>query len=133
MIKYREQVASALRAVAVTSPTSFAWFGTRSRPLSRAVLVGLNPGTARRYLVDGLQRELYRSFYCQGRPIPAQPGRGAAPRSDYAFVQALSDANTGSGGWEPGWRVERVDQGIARVQRAGLSVRARDLRLPGCS
>ena len=124
MIDYREQVASALRAVTVTSPTSYAWFGTGSRPLPRAMLAALDPATSRRYLVGALQRELYRSFYSQGRPVPSQPDRGGPARSDHAFVQALSDANSGSGGWDPGWRVERLEREVAHVRRDGLSVRA---------
>jgi HopA1 effector protein family len=122
---YRDQVAGALRAVAVTSPTSFAWFGSGSRPLPRAVVATLPAATSRRYLIDALQRELYRSFYSQGRPEPARPDRGVPARSDPEFVQALSLANCGSGGWETGWRVERVGRGIVQVERDGLSVRAR--------
>jgi hypothetical protein len=125
MIDYREQVANALRAVTVTSPTSYAWFGRASLPLPRAILAALDPATSRRYLVDALQRELYRSFYSQGRPAPAQPRRGVPARSDYAFARTLSEANSGSTVWEPGWRLERLERGIAHVRRDGLSVRAR--------
>jgi hypothetical protein len=125
MIDYREQLASALRAVVVTSPTSFEWFGNRSRPLPRAVVAALPTAKLRRYLVDALQRELYRSFYIQGRPVPARPDRGVLARSDQAFVEALSVANSGVGGWDPGWRVETVEPQIVRVARNGLHVRAR--------
>jgi HopA1 effector protein family len=133
MIDYREQVASALRAAAVTSPTSFAWFGTRSRQLPRAMVAALPPAITRQYLVDALQGELYRSFYSQGRAVPARPDRGVLPQSDQAFVEALSLANTGAGGWEPGWRVETVEREVVRVARDGLHVRAResDCRAPG--
>jgi hypothetical protein len=120
---YRRQVAEVVRAVTVTSPTSFAWFGARSRSLPRAVLAAVPAATARGYLVDTLERELYRSFYTQSRPVPKQPDRGAT-RPDDAFVRALSEANSGSGGWEPGWRVTRVDRETARVERDGLSLRA---------
>ncbi len=122
---YREQVATALRAVAVTSPTSFDWFGVGSRPLPRAVVAALPRSRARQYLIDGLQRELYRSFYSQGRPVPSRPDRGVPARSDPDFVRALSHANRGSGGWEPGWRAERVERETLQVERRGLSVRAR--------
>jgi HopA1 effector protein family len=125
MMDYREQVADALRAVEVTSPTSYAWFGTGPRPLPRAVAAALPAATSRGYLVDALQHELYRSFYCQGRPVPARADRAVPTRADGAFVRALSEANTGVGGWEPGWRVERLEPGIAQVGRNGLTVRAR--------
>jgi HopA1 effector protein family len=133
MIDYREQLASALRAVAVTSPTSFAWFGTGSPPLPRAVAAALPPAESRQYLIDALQRELYRSFYSPGRPVPARPGRGVPARPDQAFVEALSRANTGAGGWEQGWRVETVEGEIVGVARNGLHVRARasDCRAAG--
>jgi len=133
MTGYREQLARALRAVAVTSPTSYAWFGNRSRPLPRAVISALPPGAARVYLVGALERELYRSFYSQGKPVPVKPGRAVAARPDAAFVEALSRANCGAGGWEPGWRVEGVEHGIVRVERGGLRVRARaaDCRVVG--
>jgi hypothetical protein len=133
MTGYREQLASALRAVAVTSPTSYSWFGARSPRLPRAVLTALAPATARQYLVDALQRELYRSFYTQGTPMPARSDRGVPARADRAFVEALSRANAGAGGWDPGWRVERVEHGMAQVERGGLLIRARvtDCRAAG--
>jgi hypothetical protein len=135
MIDYREQLASALRAAAVTSPTSFAWFGTRSRRLPSAVVAALPPATTRQYLVDALRGELYRSFYSQGRPLPARPDRGVLASSDQAFVEALSLANSGAGGWEPGWRVETVEREVVRVARDGLHVRVRasDCRAAGDS
>ena len=40
------------------------------------------PRTRARYLIDGLESELYRSFYTQGRPVPVQPG--AAPDGSIA-------------------------------------------------
>lgn len=125
MTGYHEQLVRVLRAVTVTSPTSYAWFGNGSRPLPRAVIAALPPDGARAYLVGALERELYRSFYSQGRPVPVRPGRAAAARPDDAFVEALSRANCGAGGWEPGWRVEGVEQGIVRVERNGLRIRTR--------
>jgi HopA1 effector protein family len=122
---YREQLAHALRAAAVTSPTSFAWFGSSSRPLPGRLAAALPPDTLRAYLVDALGRELYRSFYSQGRPVPAQRDRGAPARPDDAFVGGLSAANTGSGGWEAGWKIRWAERGIVEVERSGLRVRAR--------
>jgi hypothetical protein len=122
MIGYREQVESALRAVAVTSATSYTWFGRRSRPLPRAVTSALAPDSARALLIDGLQNELYRSFYTKGRPVPVST-TGAPACSDQAFVEALSDANSGTGGWQPGWRAERVEHGTVLVVRNGLHAR----------
>jgi hypothetical protein len=125
MIDYREQLASALRAVAVTSPTSFSWFGNPSRPLPQAVVSALPPATRRQYLVGSLQGELYRSFYTQGKPVPTRRADDAAARPDEGFVEALSLANAGAGGWDSGWRVENVEPEFVRVAKNGLYVRVR--------
>ena len=123
VIRYREQLVTALRAVAVTSSTSYAWFGSASRPLPGALRSALTPDAEREYLVHAIERELYRSFYTQGRPVPRSPVGVVAPPSDDAFAEALSRANTGAGGWEPGWRIETVERGgTARVERGGLRV-----------
>jgi hypothetical protein len=121
MSGYRRQVESVLRAVAVTSATSYAWFGRRSRPLPPAVASALTHGHAREFLIACLQDELYRSFYTQGEPVPVSTS-GVPARQDQGLVDALSRANSGSGGWQPGWRVERVGPGTVLVVRHGLHV-----------
>jgi hypothetical protein len=132
MTGHRAQVADALRAARITSSTSFAWFGARSRPLPPSLVASAPPATARRYLVDTLERALYRSFYTQGGPVPAQPDRGGSTRADDGFVRRLSAANHGSGGWEPGWTVTRVERQTVHVESGGLSVNASvaDCRAP---
>jgi HopA1 effector protein family len=131
MTGYRDQLAQALRAVAVTSPTSYSWFGRRSRPLPEAVRAALGADTAREYLIGLLEHELYRSFYTQGRPVPES--MIDSTRADLEFVDALSRANTGVGGWEPGWRVEALEHRFLVVTRNGLRVRvhAADCGPPG--
>ena len=56
MSRYRLQVEAALGAAEVTSPTSFSWFGRRSRPLPRALAAEHDAESSRELLVDGLQR-----------------------------------------------------------------------------
>ena len=124
MIDYREQVALALRVAAVASTTSYSWFGRRSRPLPAAVRSALPAGAARAYLVHELEGVLYRSFYSQGAPIPVTAHAPMPARPDPAFVDALSRANTGEGGWQSGWRVERVEPLGVVVAHDGLLVRA---------
>jgi type III HopA1-like effector protein len=123
MTAYREQVQSALRAVAVTSPTSYAWFGRRSRPLRPTVAASLAPDSVREVLIHGLQNELYRSFYTFGRPMPVSRN-GAPGRTDRALVAALSRNNFGTGGWQSGWRAERVERGTVLIVANGLRARA---------
>jgi hypothetical protein len=127
LIPFREQVALALPAVAVRSATSYAWFGCPSRPLPRAVASAFPPGAEREYLIARIEQELYRSFYTQSRAMPYRPGNVAPGNPDAVFVQALSTANTGRGGWDAGWRVESVEGTDLQVARRGLRVRVRSL------
>ena len=63
----------------------------------------------RSYLVAGLREELYRSFYCHGRPVPARWGNRGPSAADWWLTQAMSEANSGLGSWDPGWTVLRID------------------------
>lgn len=120
MSHYREQVELALRAVAVRSSTSYAWFGRASRPLPRTRTMAYDAAALREYLVGRLEAELYRSFYSRGRPVPFRPGDAPPVRPDAAFVGVLSACNGGHGGWDPGWRVEAADGSTLRVARDGF-------------
>jgi hypothetical protein len=121
MIDYRQQLADALRAVEITSTTSYSWFGRRSPSLPAGLEVAISSEAAREHLTGLLERELYGSFFTQGRPVPAAPYR-AVGGADRTFVEALSRANRGVGGWEPGWRVEGAGRVLAKD---GLRVRVR--------
>jgi hypothetical protein len=103
MSRYRDQVAGALGAVTILGPARYAWLG---RP-SRRFPAGLDGPGRRGYLVACLREELYCSFYCQGRPVPAQWGEASPDFPDPELASALSAANCGSGSWEPGWTVQR--------------------------
>lgn len=121
MIRYRDQLADALRAVTVTLPASYAWYGVGSGPPPAASSA---PDALREHLVARLGHELYRSFYTKGRPEPRDPARVRPARSDPAFVAALSAANTSAGGWDPGWRIDAVEDGVVRLAGRGLRVHA---------
>ena len=124
MSEFREQVAEALRAVRVTSPTSYAWFGRLAPPLKRAVRSSLEPPAARQYLVARLERALYQSFYLQGVPRPKIPDDAVVAGADPTFVAGLSHANAGTGGWGRRWRVVEVaDDGAVVAERDGLRLR----------
>ena len=132
MTGHRARLADALRAVSVTE-TSYAWFGRPSRPLPPDLAAAVGPDAARASLVGALERELYRSFYTQGRAVPETPDRPAPVRPDRDFAAALSAANAGAGGWEPGWRVQTWEAETAIVALDGIAVRARtaDCRTDG--
>jgi hypothetical protein len=119
MSSCREQVADALRAVRVTSSTSFEWFGEPAAPLWRAVRSALSPLAARELLVTRLAGELYDSFFTQGAPAPRNADAGHTSGGDPAFVAALSAANAGTGGWSDGWRVVDADGDAVVIQRGG--------------
>jgi hypothetical protein len=106
------------------TPTSYAWFGRRSRPLPPDLLAAVGPDAARASLVEALQRELYLSFYTQGRAVPETPERPAPARPDRDFAATLSAANASAGGWQPGWRVQAWGVDTAVVARDGIAVRA---------
>jgi hypothetical protein len=131
MTIFRAQVAEAVRAVRVISPTSFEWFGQPAPPLRRGVRAALSPPAARELLVTRLAGELYEWFFTQGAPVPRITDDAPLDRGDPAFVAALSGANAGTGGWSNGWRVVDAGDGdVLVVQRHGLRLRsaASDLR-----
>ena len=121
--RYRDQVAAALGAVTIRGPTRYAWLGHASRPLPASLDAVLDDGERRSYLVSTLREELYASFYCHGRPVPARGGRSRAGRRPLADRGDVAGQH-GGGGWEPGWTVERVDgDGGRRRDRAPADAR----------
>jgi hypothetical protein len=119
---YRALLASALAAVRVQSPTSYSWFGRRNPPLPRTIGNAINPDEARAYLLHVLQLELYGHLYCPGAATPAdkvESGVRCRP-TPTPFLAALSEANTGMGSREPGWRVHAIEGDQIVVERRGL-------------
>ena len=130
MTAYRHQVELALRAAAVTSPTSYAWFGRRARAVPPGATL-----PARAYLIRALEGTLYRSFYTQGAPVPISGLLPVPAPPIAAFVAALSEANAGRGGWQPGWQIVDTAPEELTVARDGLrvDVRAAECRRTGGS
>jgi hypothetical protein len=122
MSAYRDQVAAALEAVTIRGPTRYAWLGQASRSLPASLDATLDDAARRRYLLSTVREELYASFFCHGEPVSARGGR-REPAADPWLVAAMAQANTGRGGWEPGWTVERVEADEAVVTGARLRVR----------
>ena len=120
---YVAQLDSAVRALAITTPTRYAWFGRRSPPLPPPIRRALNPAAARRYLRDGMQFQLYHDFYCQGLATPSvpRPWRPGGPRTT-SFVAQLIAANRGQGCWEPGWQQQGVQGEHLVLRRGALTV-----------
>lgn len=130
MNRYHEQVVAALGAVTIRGPTRYAWLGRVSRPLPASIDAQLDESERRRYLVSCLREELYVSFYCHGRPVPARWGEPEPDFDDPWLVAALSQANTGRGSWEPGWTVQRLlgEEAVVANARLRACVPVRDCR-----
>jgi hypothetical protein len=109
MTAHRDQVAVAVQAVTVLGEARYAWLGRASRSLPRSLLADLSRAERRTYLVTCLREELYSSFYCHGRPVPARWDETEFVAADPSLSSALSKANCGSGTWDTGWTVERVE------------------------
>jgi len=109
MSRYREQAAAAAAAVAIRGPLRYAWLGRGNRPPRRALRDAMDAAARRAYLLACLREELYWSFYCRGRVVPARWGEAGPPSAHAGLVEAIEQANTGRAGWEPGWTVERLD------------------------
>ena len=123
MNRYRRQVAAALDAVTILSPTRYAWLGRASRPLPASIQAEMDESARRNYLVLCLRAEIYRSFYCHGGPMPANWGERGPASADPWLIEAMSQANSGHGSWEPGWKVERLDSDDAVLATARLRAR----------
>jgi hypothetical protein len=121
--RYRDQVTAALGAATIRGPTRYAWLGRASRAISASLSAEMDDSERRGYLVACLREELYSSFYCHGRPVPARWGRPEPVSADPWLVNAMSHANTGHGSWDPGWTVQRLEGEEAIVATARLRVR----------
>jgi len=119
-----QHMLDAIAAVEIYSPTSFAWFGTRSPQLPRKLKAHLTPEACRDYLKYNLVSSLYNNFYCRGaaRPYSFQHDVSQVEQSSAPFVARLSEANSGSGRWEGGWEVKGIEEGVVIAQSGGLQV-----------
>jgi HopA1 effector protein family len=133
VIEYRAQFGAAVRAATIRGPTRYAWLGQGSRGLAASLEAEMDEALRDAYLVSSLAAELYSSFYCQGRPVPARWGEPQPFVPDHSLAAALSSANTGSGSWEGGWTVERIEEPDVVVSTPRLRVRtpAGMCRAPG--
>lgn len=130
MSHYRDQVVAALRAVSIRSATRYVWLGRASRALPASLGDELDMFERRSHLVAGIREELYRSFYCQGQPVPARWGEPGPAAADWWLTQAMSEANSGLGSWDPGWTVLRIDgdQAVVSLPRLRARVALADCR-----
>jgi class II lanthipeptide synthase len=132
MRTHEDSVRRALSAAEVVSPSTYTWCGRLLGGPPTHTAPG-EAGEVRAQLLTDLTQTLYTSFYCVGAVAPLSDPRGEPSPRATPFAEALSDANRGSGSWEDGWRLDRVDGERLVVQRGGLDVwaRAADVVVPG--
>jgi hypothetical protein len=122
----RKQIEKAIEAVVLHSPTSYWWCGKQSPQLSPKVKRLFSAETTRNYLLFTLQLQLYSDFYCRGFVAPATEAQVGLPLvARTPFVEELSDANSGHGHDENGWRVRTLMRDKVLVEKEGLNLWAR--------
>jgi hypothetical protein len=128
--RYRDQVVAALQAVTIRLPTRYTWLGRASRRLPGSLSEQMDEAGRRDYLIACLRAELYSSFYCHGRPVPARWGAVEPVSADPWLTNAMSQANTGRGSWEPGWTIQRLEgkDALVATSRLRARIRAADCR-----
>ncbi len=133
MTNFVEQVEGAIRATAFHGRNGYSWFGIpcpRFTPRTRQVL---GERAIHKWLLSQLRWQLYGAFYCQGIAAPAEVAIGVhSPPSAAHFVEELSQANSGNGYWEQGWKVTAKNSHRLLVRRNGLELWAlpEDCRSP---
>jgi hypothetical protein len=121
--RYHDQVAAAVAAVTIRGRGRYAWLGQAGGALPPAIDAALDDTERHRHLIACLREELYRSFYCHGRPVPARRGEFGPAAADPRLAAELSQANAGRGSWEGGWTVARLDGDEAVVSGERLRMR----------
>ena len=107
MSHYREQIAGAIRATVIHSPTNYSWFGKKSPAFPKRLVEAITSKSARTLLLNDLQNQLYTDFYCKGEASAAS--KDEAPLAEVETLDFVADlaAACGVRGYceDNGWRV----------------------------
>jgi hypothetical protein len=110
MISIHEDLLAAVDAVEIESSTRYAILGEQRSIMSGG---GGDSATLASALVTALARDLYERVY--SRQSAQQGPRRADALARRDLVATLSRVNCGSGAWQAGWSVERIDDDGAVV------------------
>lgn len=123
-MKYHyQQLIPVLEATEIHSKAAYTWFGKPSLRIDPQLLPTLSASSARRQLKYLLESQLYHDFYCQGFAAHSRRGGAQGKWNEAGFLQALSDANSGFGQLDTGWKIlEGKSEGFL-VQKRGLKIR----------
>jgi hypothetical protein len=124
MATLHDDLLAALDAAEVTSPTAFSFQG-EARDLSAWAppptwADSSSSAEEDPALLAALEGELYARFYT--RPTAGTGMASGDPLAQRDLLSALSAANTGQGTWEPGWKIDHIDEdGRVAVAKDGLT------------
>ena len=119
----QERIRRAIEAMRVVSSTSFAWFGLEHYSMRLALMETCSAESIRAVLVRSISECFYRQFYCAGAAIDysaLSSSRQWLP--DSVLLRQLTDANSGQGCLQSGWRVVMASSEKLLVERDGLTV-----------
>ena len=134
MSAHLDVIAETVARLRFTSPTSASWYGQPAIAIPAGLRRALSATQVSNGLAYLVQRHLYQHVYVTGSPSPArsEPELVPADSARTEFVQRLSAANTGTGGWDAGWAAP-VEAAPRVVSKGGLRVWAKpQAGPPGC-
>jgi class II lanthipeptide synthase len=121
-VDYWNQLAAAVAAVRLLSGTRFSWLGKPSGRLPRRIESSMPASAARRYLRDIVAARLYSGFYTNGGRVRDEVTDEEPVFGDASFLAALGAANGGTGPWDRGWTVAKVETGHVLAAKDGLTL-----------
>jgi hypothetical protein len=120
--EYVAQIAMALDALRIHGNASYSWYGVQHRVLPNRVRSLLDEQDLRSCLLSAVEARLYEHFYSIGG-LDSEVERLHFTSSEAAtarFIRSLSDANYGSGHFDPGWCVLARHGNSVTITKDGL-------------
>jgi Lanthionine synthetase C-like protein/HopA1 effector protein family len=133
MNTYPGQLEAIVGACQLQLPRAFTWFGTRQVAVPSA-LRALPADDVRTYLRMAIRERLYQDAYCIGQARTSRTQEELlGPTQDRSLADALTEANTAVGCWEPGWTVFGMEDSSCGVDSGTLQLWVAPANLRGGS